>query len=154
MTAASPWLVHGSAIAAGPRAVLIRGIAGAGKSDLALRCLHLSVSDPEFQRFLLVSDDQVWLTPDAQGLIASAPPQIHGKLEVRGVGIVDAETCQQARLALVVDLVAADTIERLPQIEQCDLRGVRIPRVWLAPFEASAPLKLLLSLKAAISRHS
>jgi HPr kinase/phosphorylase len=132
---------------------LIRGSSGAGKSDLALRCLHMPVGPHLPEPFLLVADDQVCLTPDGQGLLASAPPQIRGKLEVRGVGIVDVETCSRARLQLVVDLVAADRIERLPQIETCEIYGVRLPRAWLNPFEASAPIKLLLSLKGTILRQ-
>ncbi len=51
-----------------------------------------------------------------------------------------------ARLALVVDLVEPAAIERLPQAQHCLIDDVRIPVLRLAPFEASAPLKLLLCL--------
>lgn len=153
MTPAAPLLVHGTAIAAGRSAVLIRGQPGAGKSDLALRCLHLPAGPHLPIPFLLVADDQVYLSADGHGLLASAPPQIHGKLEVRGVGIVDVETCPPAHVRLVVDLVAPDRIERFPQIETCEVHGMRLPRVWLTPFEASAPVKLLLSLNAIILRQ-
>ncbi len=147
-------LIHGTAIAVGASAVLIRGPSGAGKSDLALRCLGLSPGPFVADRVLLVADDQVIVSPAGSGLRLSAPSQIKGKLEVRGLGIVEVETVEEAWLALVVDLAAADQIDRLPEDATCTIEGVQLPRLLLCPFEASAPLKLLLCLKAALLRQS
>ena len=49
---------------------------------------------------------------------------------------------------LVADLVAPDQIERLPDPapEAADCMGIRLPLLRVAPFEASAPVKLLLAL--------
>ena len=69
------------------RAVLIAGPSGAGKSDLALRLID--------RGFTLVSDDQTIVKRDGDRLLASAPPTIAGKLEIRGIGIVDMETVEQ-----------------------------------------------------------
>ena len=73
--------VHASTVAVDGRAVLITGPSGSGKSDLALRLLD--------RGFILVSDDQTIVKKDGDRLLASAPPNIAGKLEVRGIGIVD-----------------------------------------------------------------
>ena len=78
--------------------MLISGPSGAGKSDLALRLLD--------RGFTLVSDDRTILRKDGNKLIASAPPTIEGKLEIRGVGIVDMDQVQDVPVALVVELTA------------------------------------------------
>ena len=75
--------VHASTVASEGRAVLITGPSGSGKSDLALRLLD--------RGFTLVSDDQTIVTRVDDRLIASAPPTIAGKLEIRGIGIVEME---------------------------------------------------------------
>ena len=75
---------HASTVAVDGRAVLITGPSGSGKSDLALRLLD--------RGFTLVSDDQTIVRREGNKLIASAPPNIAGKLEIRGVGIVEMDT--------------------------------------------------------------
>jgi len=49
----------------------------------------------------------------------------------------------------VVDLVAPDAVERMPETATADVSGHRVRRVALAPFEASAPAKVRLALDAA-----
>lgn len=149
-----PRLIHATAIAMGGYAALIRGPSGAGKSDLALRCLGVAASTLLPQRTLLVADDQVLLTLNNDHLTATAPAQIKGKLEVRGLGIVEVDTCKDARLALVVDLVAAALIERMPEPDHCEIDGIVLPRLTLYSFEASAALKLLMCLQATRARYS
>ena len=70
--------VHASTVAADGRAVLITGPSGSGKSDLALRLLD--------RGFTLVSDDQTIVRRDGDRLLASPPPNIAGKLEIRESG--------------------------------------------------------------------
>ena len=74
------------------RAVMIVGPSGSGKSDLALRLLD--------RGFRLVSDDQTIVRRDGGRLLASAPPSIAGKLEIRGIGIVDMEHDENVPLLL------------------------------------------------------
>jgi HPr kinase/phosphorylase len=138
---------HGTAIAVGDAAALILGPSGAGKSDLALRCISLGTNALIPQPCVLVADDRVHLTPAEGGLTVSAPGAIGGKLEVRGLGIVAVPHRPSAHLVLTVELAAPDQVERLPDppLER-DFLGRRIPLVRLAPFEASAPVKLLLAL--------
>lgn len=141
-------LVHGSAIAVGGWAALIRGKSGSGKSDLALRCLALPSSSLLAEGARLVADDQVVLSLVGTSISVQAPPTIRGKLEARGIGILEIETDETAKLALVADLVPPSGYERMPdQARSTVLLGQSIPCVEIAPFEASAPLKLLLALQ-------
>ena len=131
-------LVHASCVALEGRGVLLRGAPGAGKSDLALRLIESGAR--------LVADDQVALTSAGEALLAAPPSRIAGLLEVRGIGIVSMEHVSKCPLALVVDLVRPDAIERMPEAATVELCGHRLAHVALAPFEASAPAKVRLAL--------
>jgi HPr kinase/phosphorylase len=142
--------VHATALALGDKAVLIRGPSGSGKSDLALRCITAPPLPWSRQRVELIADDQVMLTLREQAIEASVPPQIAGKIEVRGLGILTLPHKPHARLALVVDLVDPGEVPRYPLAESiATVLGAGVPLVRLAPFEASAPVKLILALEAA-----
>ena len=133
--------VHGTCIAIGARGVLIRGGPGAGKSDLALRLIDDGAR--------LVADDQVRLRLVDGRILASAPDSIAGMIEVNGIGLARlAESCLAAEAAveLLVDLVTPEQMERLPPTRRDSVLGVGLPRIALAPFEASAPAKLRLAV--------
>jgi serine kinase of HPr protein (carbohydrate metabolism regulator) len=140
-------LVHGTCVALGKRAALLRGSSGAGKSDLALRFLALPAEGEE--RPMLVADDQVWVAAGQNGeLLVSPPDTLAGKIEVRGLGIVDVPFVAEARLVLVCDLVASAEIPRMPPEpwESTTIGGVELPAMRVTPFEASAPVKLKMAL--------
>lgn len=147
----APELVHGTCVALGRTAALLRGPSGSGKSDLALRFLFLARRGPAaLEPPILVADDQVYLAREGGRLLASAPQTIRGKIEVRGVGIVDVKSLEEAELALVVDLVPAAEVERLPGGEaKVRLLGLDVPLMRLCPWEASAPIKLAVALARA-----
>jgi serine kinase of HPr protein (carbohydrate metabolism regulator) len=129
--------LHASCVASGGRAVLIAGPSGSGKSDLALRLLD--------RGFTLVSDDRTIVRKDGDKLVASAPPTIKGKLEIRGIGIVDIESINDIPVALVVDLTT--DFQRLPDDGRERLiLGVGIPLVNLDAMTASAPSKVAIAL--------
>jgi|SRR6476661_4253789 serine kinase of HPr protein (carbohydrate metabolism regulator) len=129
--------IHASTVAAEGRAVVISGPSGAGKSDLALRMLD--------RGFTLVSDDQTTIRRDGDRLIASAPPNIAGKLEIRGVGIVDMDVLKDVPIALFVELTSE--IQRLPDdSRERPLLGVRLPLISIDAMTASAPSKVALAL--------
>ncbi len=144
-------LVHGTCVALGRHAALLRGPAGAGKSDLALRFLFLARRGPAAQDAPgLVADDQVCLTRQENRILATAPESIVGQMEVRGIGIVGARPVLDAELVLVVDLVAAAAVERMPDLGvTAAVLGLALPLVRLDPFENSAPMKLALALARA-----
>ena len=141
-------LVHGTCVALGRSAALLRGPPGSGKSDLALRFLFLAARGPAARAApSLVADDQVRLVVDGARLVAMPPDSIRGKIEVRGVGILDCAFLTEADLALIVDLVAAREIARLPERDSmARLLGLDLPLLRLCPWEASAPVKLALAL--------
>ncbi len=137
-------LVHASCVSIDGAGVLLRGPPGSGKSDLALRLIDGGGR--------LVADDQVELTEAGGRVLATAPGEIAGRMEVRGIGIVALDDgClapDPVALALVCDLVRPDAVERLPDAAHCDLLGISIASIKLAPFETSAAAKLRLAVKA------
>jgi HPr kinase/phosphorylase len=136
--------VHGTSVALGGDGVLLRGPSGSGKSDLALRLID--------QGAKLVADDQTELRLIGSALRMSAPSTIAGRIEVRGVGILHVACAKSAPLRLVIDLVASEAVERLPEPETCEFLGCRVSRLLLAPFEASATAKLRFALGALAAR--
>ena len=144
-------LIHATSVAvAGPAlagpgqqewAVLLRGPSGAGKSDLALRLID--------QGGVLVSDDQTRLDLRGGRLLASPPASIAGKLEVRGLGIVELPHRAAVPVALLADLRPAAEIERLPEEDYESIAGVDLRRIDLDPAQISAPEKLRLALRVA-----
>ena len=138
MTAISTEMVHATAVSISGRGVLIEGLSGSGKSDLALRLIDRGA--------LLVSDDQVLLTREGARIIASPPPTIAGKIEVRGLGILNRYHRDQVMIALIVRL--DDAVERLPdELAMRTVAGVAVPVVSVLPFEGSAPIKVELALQ-------
>ena len=129
--------VHASTVASDGRAVLISGPSGSGKSDLTLRLLD--------RGFTLVSDDQTIVRRDGDRLVASAPPTIKGKLEIRGIGIVEMDTVADVPVALFVELTSE--IMRLPDDRrERPVLGVNLPLVSVDAQTASAASKVALAL--------
>jgi len=131
------------------RAVLLRGPSGSGKSDLALRLIESGGR--------LVADDQTHLARRGRSLVATPPPALAGMIEARGVGIVRLQRNQllaQATVALLVDLVPPERIERLPELQTETLLEITVSRLDLAPFESSAVQKLWLALTRSVAASS
>ncbi len=129
--------VHASSVALEGRAVLITGPSGSGKSDLTLRLLD--------HGFTLVSDDQTLVRRDGDRLIAAAPAAIAGKLEIRGIGIVEMKTVSEVPVALLVELTSE--IHRLPDdSRERPVLGVPLPLVSVDALTASAASKVALAL--------
>jgi serine kinase of HPr protein (carbohydrate metabolism regulator) len=130
-------MVHASTVAIGGRAVLITGPSGSGKSDLALRLID--------RGFKLVSDDQTLIRRVDGRLVASAPPTIAGKLEIRGIGIIEMETEADVPIALIVEL--ANDFARLPDDgRERQMLGLSLPLVTIDAMTASAAAKVVIGL--------
>lgn len=130
-------MLHASTITIDGQAVLITGVSGSGKSDLALRLIDRGAK--------LISDDYTLLTRVGTRLMASSPATIKGKLEVRGLGIIDYEADEPAQAALIVQIDVPPT--RMPERYDQNIAGVILPTIALAPFEASTPIKIELALR-------
>lgn len=143
-------LIHGTCLAIGGEGVLLMGQPGSGKSDLALRLIDqggvgLSGRLREAQ---LVADDQVVIRRSEGVLMASAPPSLKGKLEIRGLGIAELPVVAEARLRLAVRLTPSTEIERMPDLgsARMDILGIAVPLILLDPHNASAPARLRAAL--------
>jgi len=138
MTVLSSETLHASCVAIAGRGVLIEGLSGSGKSDLALRLIDRGAR--------LVSDDYTMVRRIENHLVGAGPANIAGLIEVRGLGLVAMPYDADVRIVMIVNL---DTpVERMPQPGTSRvLAGVSVPVVALAPFESSAPIKVELALK-------
>lgn len=137
-------VIDGTAVAIDDAALLLLGPSGAGKSDLALRLIDAGAR--------LICDDRVEVTADDAGVWATPPadlpPNLRGRIEVRGLGIAPvAFTTVAVRLHWAVELVAAAAIERLPAAESRRILGYDVPLLRLDPFAASAAAKLRLAVR-------
>ena len=89
------------------------------------------------------------LVPPLGAAPAVAPPLLVGLIEVRGIGIVKlgrGQLIARAPLGLLIDLVPPDQVERMPEPAPEKVLGIDLPRLALAPFEASIVMKLRLAL--------
>lgn len=128
--------IHATTIAINGRGVMILGASGSGKSDLALRLIDRGAT--------LVSDDYTILTRNGATLIASAPPTIAGRIEVRGLGIVPISHIDGIPVALAVWI--GDSVPRMPDSQTEDFAGVPVRVLPIDPRPASAPLVVELAL--------
>ncbi len=133
--------IHGTCVALDGAGILLCGPSGSGKSDLALRLIDAGA--------FLVADDLTRLIREEEGLLALAPQRLAGRIEARGLGIVAVAYIRSAPLLLIVDLVASDAIERLPEARTRSHLGLEVPLIQLNAFEASAPVKVRLAARLA-----
>ena len=131
--------IHATAVALDGVGALLRGPPGSGKSDLALRLID--------QGARLIADDQTTLTRRGDRLFAAPPDAIAGRLEVRGLGIVELDHAGGVPLAAVFDLVPHQAIERLPEALTVELLNVALPVIRLDPTTASAAAKVRLAVR-------
>lgn len=110
--------LHASCVALNGKAAVILGASGSGKSTLALQMIG--------QGAKLVADDGVFLRCAGETLVAAAPEAQRGKIEVRGIGIVNVEFTERATVSLFVDLDTEES-ERLPPFRTIEYLGQKAP---------------------------
>lgn len=130
--------LHATTVAIGGRAVMLAGPSGSGKSDLALRLIDRGAT--------LVSDDYSLAKRIKGVLVAAAPQNIAGKIEIRSIGIIDMPFVSDVPVALVCDLF--DIVDRMPaEPMKRVIAGVGIPVMKISPKEPSAPIKVEMALR-------
>lgn len=132
--------IHASSVVIDGGAVLLHGASGSGKSDLALRLIDRGAA--------LLSDDYTLVRRAGDRLIASAPETIAGRIEVRGLGVIDMPHVQEAYVRLLIAL--DEPVPRMPEDLRSErwIAGVAVPVVALAALEPSAPIKVELALRS------
>jgi HPr kinase/phosphorylase len=121
--------IHASAVKVGDQAVLIRGPSGAGKSRLAFE-LILAGRSGQLPSAILVGDDRVHLDTRAGEVWVRPVKQLAGLIEIRGLGIRSCDFIAEAKLGVVVDLMADDAARLPPRASRsATFNGVLIPRI-------------------------
>jgi HPr kinase/phosphorylase len=140
--------IHASAVLVGPRAVLIRGPSGSGKSRLAFALIQTSLLP--FAR--LVGDDRVHIEATHGRLLVRPAATLAGLIEIRGLGLRRLPYEPVAVVGLVVDLETPEG-ERLPEpTTVTSLAGLAVPRL-CAAHHADALGMLIAALRTADSGH-
>ena len=121
-----------SCVAIEGRALAISGPPGSGKSSLALALIDRGAQ--------LIGDDAVTLRLINEGIVAVPPPNIAGKLEIHGVGIVNFPLAPPTPLALILQLGSDG--DRLPDvIKREEVFGISIPTLAFAPGDIAPALR-------------
>ena len=110
-------MIHATCLSLNGQGILLTGPSGSGKSALGLQLMAFGAH--------LIADDQTVLDLRGDQVFASAPPQIRGMIEARGVGILAAQAAPAAPVRLVFDMAQQET-DRLPQDRHTILLGQKI----------------------------
>jgi HPr kinase/phosphorylase len=131
--------VHGTSIEIFGKGILLRGASGSGKSDLALRLIDSGAQ--------LVSDDYTEIHSKDDIAVLRAPCAIQGKIEVRGLGLMEMSFAKDTSLELIFDMVPFSKIERAPPTNFFSFNGLSFPVRSVDPFMASAPAIIRLAAR-------
>jgi HPr kinase/phosphorylase len=115
-----PVLANVTCVAVAGRGLLIEGAPGCGKSSLALALIDRGAA--------LVGDDAIAIELRGARLWAHPPPNIAGRIEIRGVGIADLPA---ASAPLCLALRLGEDGARLPEPAKRVLAGATIPLLHL-----------------------
>lgn len=121
------------------RGVLIEARDDMQRTDLLLRLLDRGAT--------LVADGRSVCVRRGKELRAAAPAGTGGRIEVRGIGVLEVESVEDASVALIA--VILDSAPRVPEDRRTRrIAGVDIAVLALGPNEPAAPIKLEYALKA------
>lgn len=111
-------ILHASCVAYQGRALLITGASGSGKSGLALQLMAFGTD--------LVADDRTRVWAEKGQVLAAPAPNIERLIEMRGLGLLQADHVGKAAVIAVVDLDLAEA-DRLPGAYVTRLVGIDLP---------------------------
>ena len=110
--------LHASTVVIDGEALAFVGPSGVGKSGHALELMSRGAR--------LLADDITWFEAAETAVIASCPPTLSGRIEARGIGILNAPPALPAPLVLIVDLGTPE-VERIPLRRTTKILGRSIP---------------------------
>ncbi len=129
--------VQAACVAVNGRAVLIESRSDETRTDLALRMIDRNA--------VLVADDCAICVRQEGVLLASAPLASRGRIEVRGLGIVELSYAERVPVDLLV--VILDSPPRFPEEQRTRrIAGIDVPVLPLAALDPSAPIKVELAV--------
>jgi serine kinase of HPr protein (carbohydrate metabolism regulator) len=135
--------IHASAVLVGPKAVLIRGPSGSGKSLLAWNLIN-AASQGLLTFTRLVGDDRVQVIGQSDRLLVRPAQALSGLIELHGLGIRRLPFEAIAVVGWVVDLAASDAA-RLPAAEAATASIAEVKVTRLAVAAGMAPLPMVLA---------
>ncbi len=140
----APATMHATLVLIGEQGVLISGQSGHGKSSLALALLARAGALGLHAR--LVGDDRISLRVLGNRLVGSGHALLEGKIEARGLGILDMDADEAAIVRRVITL--EDDPPRMPEEEAgaLEILGIPTPRITLRT-DRDLPAKADLVLK-------
>lgn len=136
--------VTGTAVAVAGAGMLITGVPGSGKSDIALALIDTGA--------LLVADDSVRIEASGDRLMLSAPPGGAYRIALRDLGVLTVSTAiDEAPLSLIVRLdlsrpaaIGEPRLDRMALLPGCPLE---VPCLTIRPDGPAIAAKLLLALE-------
>jgi HPr kinase/phosphorylase len=142
--------IHATAVLIGPKAALIRGPAGSGKSRLAWDLLQLATqAESQSTQFgalpfaRLVADDRAHVEAHSSRLLVRPAPALAGLIEIRGLGIRRLAFEPVAAVGLVIDLAAEDAARHpAPAAGTAVIAEVTLVRLAVAAGMQALPLVL------------
>ena len=140
-------LMHATLVEMAGQGVLLAGKSASGKSDLAFRLI-------ENKKAVLVADDVVELRFQDGVIIGSAPLNLRGLLEIRGIGVIEFPYKDSTIIKMVVHLQEdLPQMERMPKNRCENILGLEIPQIDLYAKESSAPDKVIAALKVLVTKE-
>lgn len=130
-------LLHASAVALDGAAIMLRGPSGSGKSTICLALI-------EHYGAQLIADDRLYADTDTDTDTVMLRPYdgLAGLIEMRGLGVLRMAHLPTARLALVVELIAADAVPRIAPMATTEIAGCAIALLRLHGHDPYTPLKI------------
>lgn len=133
-----PLLIHGTCVDIKGNGVLISGKSGIGKSSLALQLIDRGA--------ILITDDQVLLSLEKEGLLVKAPGTLKGLMEVRGIGICTFPFQETSFLKLCVKICEDEELERLPDPLFIEYYKIKVPCLKIKKNDLLGAIKVELKL--------
>lgn len=88
--------IHANSIIFEDITFLIKGASASGKSDLSLRMMDAGGT--------LIADDRTLIYTDHKDIYLAPHENIAGKLEIRGIGIIDVPFAQNAKCDVIIEI--------------------------------------------------